>query len=873
MDAIVSIDDRHRIVLFNPAAERMFGYRTEDLMGQPLDRLIPQRFRPNHAEHIRAFDQTGVTSRKMGALGAISGLRANGEEFPIEASISQVEADGRKFFTVILRDISERKRAEEELREAHVQLQRLLDHSPVVLYNHKLMGEKIVPHMASENLSRLLGFTVEEAFSFDWWLSRLHPDDKDRAIASIQETLANGESRTEYRLQHKDGSFRWVDDQRQVVVSSPGQPSEIIGVWTDITERKQAQERLVASESRYRRLFEAAKDGILILDAETGMVMDVNAFLINLLGFSYEQFLGKAIWDLGFFRDIVANAEKFEELKAKEYLRYENMPLETASGNRIEVEFISNVYLVEKRKVIQCNVRDVTERKRDQAAAARLAAIVQTSDDAIIGKTLEGIVTSWNDGAENIFGFTAEEMVGQPIMRLIPPERVQEERDILAAVHRGESVRNLDTVRRHKDGRLIDVSTTTSAIKDAAGKIIGASKVARDITEQKRASAAVRESEERFRTMADSIPQLAWIAKPDGSIHWYNRRWYEYTGTTPEEMEGWGWQKVHDPAILPRVMEGWTAAIAAGERFEMEFPLRGADGQFRAFLTRVQPLKDSEGRVLQWVGTNTDVDEMKRARAQIQQLNTELEQRVIDRTAQLELANRELELANRHKTEFLSTMSHELRTPLNAIIGFTGTLLMELPGPLLPEQKKQLTTVKRSAHHQLSLINDLLDLAKIESGKVELKLEPIDCGRVLLDIRETLRPMAESKGLRFEMRAAEGIVANTDRRALSQILINLINNAIKFTDRGGIEVDLRQSSGATVFSVTDTGAGIAPEDQVRLFDAFSRIDTESSGREEGTGLGLHVSQKLAALLGGRISFASEPGKGSTFTLTLAPRMP
>lgn len=285
---------------------------------------------------------------------------------------------------------------------------------------------------------------------------------------------------------------------------------------------------------------------------------------------------------------------------------------------------------------------DITARKNHEIAAARLAAIVTSSADAIIGKSLQGLVTSWNAGAERTFGYTSAEMEGQAIMRLIPPGRESEETEILARIRRGESVQHFDTVRLHKDQHAIDVSVTVSPIKDAAGRVVGASKVARDITERKLAAAALSQSEERFRTMANSMPQLAWIARADGFIVWYNRRWYEYTGKTPEEMEGWGWQSVHDPSTLPHVMARWPAAIAAGTKFEMEFPLRGVDGSFRNFLTRGEPLRDSTGRVVQWFGTNTDVTSLKKAEADVRRLNAELEQRVLDRTAQLEAAITEL---------------------------------------------------------------------------------------------------------------------------------------------------------------------------------------------------------------------------------------
>lgn len=240
--------------------------------------------------------------------------------------------------------------------------------------------------------------------------------------------------------------------------------------------------------------------------------------------------------------------------------------------------------------------------------------------------------------------------------------------------------------------------------------------------------------------------------------------------------------------------------------------------------------------------------------------------------------NIELENANLAKDRFLASMSHELRTPLNAILGFTGTLLMRLPGPLTTDQEHQLRTVQTSARHLLSLINDLLDLAKIESGKVELRLEPISCQQVLEEVVTTLRPLAEAKQLDFQcLFPVEEIILRTDRRALSQILINLTNNAIKFTDSGKVHLELHQHAHndnhdlITEIVVTDTGMGIAPEDQRRLFQAFQQLDNTSARRHEGTGLGLYLSQKLASLLGARIEFESTHGQGSVFKLVIQER--
>jgi protein-histidine pros-kinase len=271
-----------------------------------------------------------------------------------------------------------------------------------------------------------------------------------------------------------------------------------------------------------------------------------------------------------------------------------------------------------------------------------------------------------------------------------------------------------------------------------------------------------------------------------------------------------------------------------------------------------------------FTGYLRDISDRKRAEQEMLQLNAELEGRVRERTEKLTAANQELARANEAKDRFLATMSHELRTPLNAIIGFTGTLLMKLPGPLTADQENQLQTVRSSARHLLSLINDLLDLAKIESGKVELKFEPVSRQSVVNEVAMALAPLAEAKGLRFEVvLPEEDVVVPADTRALSQIVINLANNAIKFTDKGFIRVELKKLDTArprVELSVIDSGIGITEEDQKKLFRAFERA--QGKRQFEGTGLGLYLSQKLAALLGGQIVCHSEYGNGSSFSLTL-----
>ncbi|WP_317204342.1 hybrid sensor histidine kinase/response regulator [Janthinobacterium sp.] len=262
----------------------------------------------------------------------------------------------------------------------------------------------------------------------------------------------------------------------------------------------------------------------------------------------------------------------------------------------------------------------------------------------------------------------------------------------------------------------------------------------------------------------------------------------------------------------------------------------------------------------------------------------ELNMRLAHHAGELETINREVALKNlelgeasRMKSAFIANMSHELRTPLNAIIGFTGALLMKLPGPLTTEQDKQLHTIRSSARHLLSLINDILDVAKIEAGKITLALETVSYQDLITEVAATLRPMAQQKGLELLLDLpSEAISVETDRRALTQILINLLNNAIKFTERGTVRIGLSQRADGdgqalTEMSVADSGAGIREEDQAKLFQAFSQLDSTSTRHAEGAGLGLYLCQNLAGAIGGALFFRSDYGHGSTFTLALRAR--
>ncbi len=486
------------------------------------------------------------------------------------------------------------------------------------------------------------------------------------------------------------------------------------------------------------------------------------------------------------------------------------------------------------------------------------------SSDCVFTLNANGRVADLNAAAASTFGFAPTEVVGRRFEETILSERSRTALgDRVVAALKNDTAAlgsRIDVDARRADGGLVPVELTLFRAVTAGGPMLMVH--LRDISARRREQQLARQTEVRFLTMANGLPQLSWMTQADGAVIWYNQRWYDYTGTAFADMAGWGWKDVHHPDHVDRVERRLRHSFDTGEPWEDTFPLRAADGGYGWFLSRAMPIRDlpdddhPEGRVLGWLGTNTDITAIR------------------DAEQKLEDARQEAEAANRAKSTFIANMSHELRTPLSAIIGYAEMLSEDIEDGTEPtDLARDVRKIEGNARHLLGLINDVLDLSKVESGKMEAYLETFDLADLAEEVASTVGNLLGKKRNRFELRLADGLgTMRSDVTRIRQMLINLLSNAAKFTEDGIITLSISRTMDRVEFAVEDTGIGMSEEQLAKLFQRFQQADASTTRQFGGTGLGLALTKAFAALLGGDIAVRSVKGQGSTFVVGLPATM-
>jgi PAS domain S-box-containing protein len=522
----------------------------------------------------------------------------------------------------------------------------------------------------------------------------------------------------------------------------------------------------------------------------------------------------------------------------------------------------------------------ITNLRSPELAPYWLSALIESADDAIISKTLDGIITSWNDGAQRIFGYTADEVIGKPVTILIPADHEDEEPAILAQLRAGQRIEHYETIRVRKDGRLIDISLTVSPIKGPNGHIIGASKIARDITEQKQARRALDEASERLKLALDAarLGDWSWDAKTD--VVTFSETAAQILGVPfGSDMRRSDMRRFLHEEDRQRTVQKIEKALAERTDYDIEYRIKRSDDSEVWVSGKGRGLYDERGSVIGMTGFVQDISMRKnneqtlREQAEALRMLNEITQKARDEAERAADENerlyRQAEESSRLKEEFLATISHELRTPLSAILGWARMLRL---GQLSPDNSaKALDTIERNARAQAQLVDDLLDVSRIVTGKLRMDVRPADPNGFIDAAVESVKPAADAKGVRVQKIIDTGPISIPgDPVRLQQVVWNLLSNAIKFTPRDGrVQIRSERVNSHLEIVVSDTGQGISPDFLPHVFDRFRQADQKTSRQHGGMGLGLAIVRHLVELHGGTVRAASEgQGKGATFTVML-----
>ena len=632
--------------------------------------------------------------------------------------------------------------------------------------------------------------------------------------------------------------YTWTKAIAYPIKNAAGKVTKVVLQHEDVTERRDAEERLKKSERRLKAVWNNIDDGLVISD-ENGTVLAVNPAYCQLYGYSEKELVGKkfsAIFKPGDRK--VADEAYNRIFRAKKDGVIPESTVISKNGEEKIVESVYSYIEEENKKVAMLSIiRDITDLKKTELNQLRLASIVTSSDDAIISKNLDGIITSWNKSAERMFGWKAEEAIGKHITIIIPPELRDEETMIISKIKRGQIVDHVETVRMGKSGNRFDISLTISPMRNSKGKIIGASKIARDISDKKRSERALLENERRLRIAIDAGQIGVWDWDiVHNSIVWSDKV-YEIYDTKRNEFDVTyeNFRKHILPEDIKIAETAIRDAVAGTKDFEVTYRIMTLKGTTKWISSRAIVLRDDSGKPVRMLGATLDTTLQKK---------TEQE-----------------------KSDFLSMASHELKTPLTSMKMFIELLQKQIEELDLEKPGYFITRIHDQANRLSELTNDLLDVSRIETGKLRLNKKKFKLEKLITETVEGIQPSSPEHPIVVD--DIEDVTILADRYRLYQVLVNLLTNAVKYSPAGKkIIVTGRKDGSHIIVSVKDFGIGIPKNQQERIFERLYQVSEPKEKTYPGLGLGLFISREIIERHKGELWVESVKGKGSTFIFKL-----
>ncbi|MBU2664974.1 PAS domain S-box protein [Actinoplanes bogorensis] len=679
----------------------------------------------------------------------------------------------------------------------------------------------------------------------------VHPPERMAEISRHDREVITGTGPVAYEEEFGD---RWYVTTLHALRDGRGRPYAIFGAGVDVT-------RLRLAEGKFRSLLDASPEAMVCVNSD-GHIVHTNSRAVELFRHGHDEMLGAAIETLvpGASRKIhVPHRPRYFSSSARPAGENVLLTARRKDGSEFPVEVSLSPVQAEGRTMVLATIQDVSSRRRQGHTNARLAAIVESSNDAIVSKALDGTIQTWNSGAERLYGYTAAEMIGHDVTRLLPPDRLDEEKHLLGRVNQGETLPQHETRRMRKDGSVIEVSLSMAPMRDDEDRIIGASTVAHDITARVQAEKRLRIEREQLEMIMEAAADPFITMDEHGVVSEWNQQAEQVFGWPRDEIVG----RDIAETVLPRRYQPALRRLLAG-RWDWlldrptEMVARHHDGhELPVELTLWRIRHDGS--------------------AHLHAFARDISARLETEQALAQARDQALETA-RLKSQFLASMSHEIRTPMNGVIGLTSLLL----GSTLDDQQRRYAEgISTAGSALLSVINDVLDFSKLEAGKVLLEDTNFQLRRLVDDVVSLAAPPGTTSAVAITGTCDPRLPATLsgDAAKLRQVLLNLAGNAIKFTAYGKVSISVTpeadQSAGPEAipvrFEVRDTGIGIDQPQQEKLFEPFTQADAGTTRRFGGTGLGLAISRDLVELMGGHIGVHSEPGQGSTFWFTITLR--